>query len=351
MRVLILTCSLGLLVACGESQGPGAAGSGGNGNAGGNSASGGQSMAGSSNARAGAPAGGGSEQGGGSSSGAGPAGGGGAGSVGGGGAGGSPSVSTGGMGMLSGVCEGAFQQPAPQILVGESILSSPTVTGDELELFFSVEGVISSYERASTDVVFSEATTVTELSGACAYVGGLDVSLDGLRLYIACSDEAAGYLGPLRLATRADRAAPFVLSPQSLGTVGASISISEDERTLYAVTPTPGEGGYTHVYERASLDEPFGAGELVQGLGGSFRHPEISPDGLDLFGITGSDSRLVVATRGTPEGPFSAPTNVGLPAPAANYRQFAPTVSESCRLYYLNLGTNNAPSTVDLLAH
>jgi hypothetical protein len=262
-------------------------------------------------------------------------------------------VSTGGQGMLSGACEGAFGQPSPQILAGQSPPSNLSITGDELELFFNSADVISSYERASTGVLFPEqATPVAELGGVCGelVVGGMDVTLDGLRLYIACSDDQAGSVGPLRLATRASRQAAFVLAPEPLGTVGNSISISEDELELFAVT-SPGRGGYTMVYQRESLDDPFGPGELVQGLGGPFSFPELSPDGLSLFGIAedGGD-RLVVASRAAPSGPFSSPTSVGLPAPEATHLQFAPTVSQTCRLYYLSFAANGSlASTINLL--
>jgi hypothetical protein len=357
MRLLALTCLFGFLVGCGESQGSGAAGGGaglgGHENAGGKSAGGGQSVAGSSEVEAGAPAEGGSEQAGSSGVAGGGVAGGGMGRAGAAGAGGAPSVSSGGMGMLSGVCEGAFTQPAPQILTGKPLPSNLTVTGDELELFFNLENVISSHKRVSTGVLFPDATPVAELGDVCGalVVGGMDVTLDGLRLYIACSDDAGGYLGPLRLATRTDRQSPFVLAPGALGTVGNSISISQDELTLYAVT-APGSMSYTLVYQRGSLNDPFGPGELVMGLGGPFRYPEISPDGLNLFGVAGPDSgRLVVASRGAASGPFSSPTSVGLPAPAASYTQFAPTISQTCRLWYLNFTPGAASSTIDVLSH
>lgn len=356
MRLLVLTCWLGLLVGCGESQGSGAdgggAGLGGQASAGGKSAAGGQSGAGSSSEEAGT-SGGGSGGRGGSSGVAG----GGASAVGGGGAGagasGAPSVSTGGMGMLSGACAGAFKAPAPQILLGQSPPSNLSITGDELELFFNSGSVIFSHRRASTGVLFPEATPVAELGGVCGaqVVGGMDVTLDGLRLYVACSDDAGGYTGPLRLATRANRESPFVLSPDELGTVGNSISISQDELTLYGVTQ-PGSMGYTLVYERPSLDDPFGPGQLVMGLGGPFSYPEISPDGLNLFGTTALAAEgLAVASRATPAGDFSAPTHTGFPAAAGGLLQFTPTVSQTCRLYYLNFGAGSVSNTVNLLPH
>jgi hypothetical protein len=349
MRLLLLTCWLGLLAGCGESRdsgaGGGGAGLGGQANAGGKSATGGQSVAGSSGAEAGASSGGGGVVGGGASS----VGGGGAGA----GASGAPSVSTGGMGMLSGVCAGAFKEPAPQILLGQSPPSNLSITGDELELFFNSGSAIFSHRRASTGVLFPEATPVAGLTGVCGaqVVGGMDVTLDGLRLYIACSDDAGGYTGPLRLATRADRQSPFVLSADGLGTVGNSISISQDELTLYGVTQ-PGSMGYTLVYERQSLDDPFGPGQLVMGLGGPFSFPEISADDLNLFGVTGSPTgSLAVASRATPAGDFSAPTHTGLPASAAGHPQFAPTVSQACRLYYLSFSGGAVSNTIDLLPH
>lgn len=356
MRLLVLTCWVGLLVGCGESGHSGAAGGGaglgGQANAGGKSAAGGQSVAGSSEAEGGVPAGGSSALGGSSG-----VAGGGASSVGGGGAGagasGAPSVSTGGMGMLSGVCAGAFKGPSSQILLGQSPPSNLSITGDELELFFNSANVIFSHRRASTGVLFPEATPVAGLSGVCGAlgVGGMDVTLDGLRLYISCTDDAGGYTGPLLLATRADRQSPFVLSPGELGTVGNSISISQDELTLYGVTQ-PGAVGYTLVYERQSLDDPFGPGQLVMGLGGPFSFPEISADDLNLFGIAGPGTQtLAVASRATPAGAFSAPTHVGLAAPAVGHLQFAPTVSQACRLYYMSFTTGAGSSTIDLLAH
>jgi hypothetical protein len=259
-------------------------------------------------------------------------------------------VSTGGMGMLSGVCAGTFQTPSPQILAGMAPPSNLSVTGDELQMYFSSGNMISAYQRASTSVLFADPGRVGELDDACSVqVGGMDVTLDGLRLYIACSDDF-NQPGTLRVATRADRLSAFVLSPQLLGTVGNSISISQDELTLYAVTQ-PGPEGYTLVYQRASVDEPFGPGELVQGLGGSFSFPEISPDGLDLFGVAGPvPERLVVATRAVPSGSFSAPTSVGLPAPAADgSQQLGPTVAQRCNVWYLNFAQGASPSTINRL--
>jgi hypothetical protein len=46
----------------------------------------------------------------------------------------------------------------------------------------------------------------------------------------------------------------------------------------------------------------------------------------------------------------SSPASSGLPAPAASYTQFGPTVSESCRLYYVSFAPNVA-STIDLIVH
>lgn len=303
--------------------------------------------AGSANAAAGAAANGAADQGGSSS-----AGGSAGGSAGSPAMGGSLSVSSGGMGMLRGVCEGPFKAPSPQILSPQSPPSNLSITGDELELFFNAANVVSSYERASTGVLFPDPAPVAELGNVCGAlsVGGMDVTLDGLRLYIACSDDAGGFMGPLRLATRTDRQSAFTLTEKALGTVGNSISISKDELELFAVTE-PGNG-YVMVYRRASLDEPFGAGKLVEGLAGPFRYPEISSDGLNLFGVAGpSPGRLVVATRGAPSGSFSSPTSDGLPAPVGNKYQYTPTVSEACRLYYLAFGTPGGANTIDLLAH
>ncbi|HLV19343.1 MAG TPA: hypothetical protein VKZ49_00620 [Polyangiaceae bacterium] len=316
----VLTTLLYLTTACGDDSAPDAPGSGGSGATGGGSggtaaaASGGSggSGAGSSGGTGGStPASGGSGASGGSSSG----------------------------------CEGEFG-PAETILEATGFyIASPSVTGDQLELFYVEEVIgvrqstVKVLRRESGAEPFGAAETVQELSVCAAYEGQtLDVSGDGLRMYFTChADELA--TAPLRRAVRPDRSSPFVIDPEPLGSVGVSIDLSSDELT--ALSATDGAGAAPRMYTRASATEGFGAGQAIPGIDVGLINPELSGDGLSLLGALPGDDyfyHLAIARRSAITEPFSGLTGEGLPTPPAAISYASPALSTDCRsLYFVRI--------------
>ncbi len=278
-----------------------------------------------------------------------------------GGAGGAPSGGAGSGGAGSGGAAACsdFVSAATVFQAENDVPGALAVTADDLELFHSSgEQFVVRTRTAKTDV-FSEPAPVFTYAALCPSVDptlinpSIDISGDGLRVYFTCIDEE----GPLGLAERPDRASAFVIAPDSIGNAGASISISADELTVYSAT-TNGVGSLLLRSERASTSEDFGPAVRVEEIASEFRHPEISADGLSLFGLGpgeptagGQDTWfLVVATRQTAGGTFSQPTTAGLPAQAADASDYSPSVSGDCSsLYFLrlaNMGTYAATVNV-----
>jgi hypothetical protein len=218
------------------------------------------------------------------------------------------------------------------------------VTADDLELFHSSGEQIVVRKRASKAEAFSEPAPVVEYAALCPGVElellnpSLDISADGLRLYFVCIDTE----GPLGLAERPNRDSAFVIAADPIGNAGASVSISADELTLYSATAND-SGALVLRSERASTAEDFGPAVRIEELASEFRHPEISADGLSLFGLApgapvpsiGAPTWfLVVATRPAPGATFSQPMTSGLPAAATGYSDYSPSVSGDCSSLY-----------------
>jgi hypothetical protein len=169
-------------------------------------------------------------------------------------------------------------------------------------------------------------------------------------MYISCND----VVGPLRFASRPDRNAAFELSSETLGNVGASVTISTDELVAFSSTANGVESLLLRS-QRASTSEPFSDAVRVEEIGGVFRHPELSADGLNLFGLVSMPPvppsaaetwRIAVATRQSPTGAFSPPSSAGLPFPPPGQSDYSPTVSADCSsLYFMRLASANATVT------
>jgi hypothetical protein len=239
-------------------------------------------------------------------------------------------------------CTGAFGDG--QVLVAgakQTILSSPTVPADELELFF-VEHDLSQggaprilrAARATRDASFGDPAPVTELDSVCTSSDerGISVTADGLRLYVDCYTGTSSFTpGPLRLARRASRDMAFTIDSATYGTVGPQIDVTSDELTAFTssemnTTSPPRE------YSRSTPSDPFANGQAVAGLENTaFAMPFLATDGLTLYG--GVDPDLVSFRRSTPSGPFSASDVVFAGQKnAVSYK--APEVSADCRTLY-----------------
>jgi hypothetical protein len=256
-----------------------------------------------------------------------------------GGTGGSSSATGGSSGAPAGDCAAPFTS-SRLLYTAVTVPTSLSITDDELELYYTNQFIWVQRRAARTDP-FGAASEVTELSPVCSgatATGSVDVTGDGLRLYFTCGET----VGPIQLATRADRSAPFTLDPNPVGTAETSISVSSDELTLFSVINN-GENAQALIHTRATTSEPFGPGSPIPGINQPFRFPELSADGSTLFGSIAPTPRLwrlARATRDPATGSFSTPTADGLPAPpnvpddAYIQGDYTPTVGGGCRAVY-----------------
>jgi hypothetical protein len=230
-------------------------------------------------------------------------------------------------------------------------LLSPTLSPDELELFYSTVddlGVVNYRRsvRSSKTAVFPEGATVAELDAACPSPNGdrhMDLSADGLRAYMICTAEPSVTSGPLRVARRSSIGGAFTVDTMSYGTVGASVSIAKDELVAYSTTFT--RPGPPLMFTRSDTSSAFAAGVSTPGLEASdISALDPSPDGLSLYG--GLDSSVQVATRTTASGAYGALT-IAIQAATTDHYIGAPEVSQDCRsIYYIDVDTSGTGPSV-----
>jgi len=147
-------------------------------------------------------------------------------------------------------------------------------------------------------------------------------------------DPIGGLPEPLRIARRSAVGGTFVIDPQSYGMVGPSAAIGMDELELFSSDRTSANSAPPHRYTRSSLSAAFGNPASIPGLElVSLIAPELSPDGLSMFGAISLS--LVVVERSRPDAAFAAPT-VLLPGNGMTIIVGAPEIAQNCRsLYYV----------------
>jgi hypothetical protein len=188
--------------------------------------------------------------------------------------------------------------------------------------------------------MFGAVEALPELAGVCAANQRVnpDITDDGLTLYVTCTQDVASGtsegMSPLRVARRADRGAAFTLAADPIGSVFASASISADELTAYS----DGEIFNTapQMFTRAATTANFGSAQPVPGVAAPLRSPDISNDGLVLFGSAtapgATGSAIHRAVRASKDAPFAALEALDLQLPAMS-GVGAPTITPSCSLY------------------
>jgi hypothetical protein len=237
-------------------------------------------------------------------------------------------------------CSGRLGEPRVVLDAGLGIrVYSPTLSSDELELFYAMtEGSLKELRRttrASKLDAFEPGAPLPELDAACAATEDrtLDLTPDGLGVYIGCYDPTVSFSGSLRVARRSAPDAPFVLDARSFGTVGASRAVAAGELTVYTsgfdASSDPGL-----VYERASVDDPFDGGFEIPGLQAlPAPGPDISMNGTNLF--FGYQYGVWVATRESTDMPFSTlDPAIDAPADAPGSSWSSPAISDDCRSLY-----------------
>lgn len=225
---------------------------------------------------------------------------------------------------------------------GNVRLGSPTFSPDGLELIYSRDGLDGTpitfrrSTRAGVDEPFPVGAPLVSLDAACPpeESRSIDLSPDGLRAYLVCYNDEVSPVGPgtLHIAERPSLTGEFVLRPETRE-VGPSAAISADELTLYTSSDVDLGGFPPRQYQRTSVSEMFGASSDIPGLEtAALVAPDISPDGLSLYG---GDGGVQVAVRSSKDAPFGAPTLLYM---GGTQREAlgAPEMSRDCRtLFYI----------------
>jgi hypothetical protein len=272
----------------------------------------------------------------------------------GGGAGGSGTAGSpsGGTGPVTSDCTGAFGEPEPVFTDLGAQPQGISLTLDEREMFYFIEesggtipGRLVVRTRSSAAAEFGPPEDVAELAEVCPlplWIGGVEVSHDGLRLYVSCEDlSTPDQPGPLRFAERSSRTVGWQLALEPIGMVGRSPGLSADERTLFStVSRSTSLAVPPNMQTRSSLGDTFGTPIPVPGLPAAYYpSPDPSADGLHLFGGVMVETEaaprlgLAVASRATLDAPFDPPTTTDMPAPAGP-ADGSPAISADCRRLY-----------------
>jgi hypothetical protein len=222
--------------------------------------------------------------------------------------------------------------------------TSPAVTGDEYEIFF-VQGNVGGggyffvSARTDTSTLFGARRGLPELDALCtgstnAY-RSIDVSDDGLRVYVACGGQLLAAHRADRLPTTmfvSDGVVAMPVSPLPTVVAGELVLYDDDGTTMTMSRAT-----------RSSTSVPFGTAMTIAELSGmTLTAPDLTPDGLMIMGDDRNSSgeyAIFAYTRATPSGVFDIASRsmVNLPGTAQTAQ---PEVSPSCRsLYYVNFMT------------
>ncbi len=250
---------------------------------------------------------------------------------------------------------------------------SPSLTPDELELFFRRGDDLYEARRASKHDAFGQPARIDELSVAGVVESGPSISADGLTLYFHRGTEPGTFLSDsndIWTASRPSRDAPFG-SPIDLsegwGTTGLFRfpDVSADGLNLYLTQWTTGDGDI-YVATRASTDQPWDAPLPVPELaiGGVWQgRSGVSADGRQLFfedwshveTNRGGDSlgNIAVVTRPSLNDSWSDPVNLGDAINWGGYNTEPYLTHDGSTLYYwraqnLPDGSNLDPASMDI---
>ncbi len=199
--------------------------------------------------------------------------------------------------------------------------------------------------RTTVDSDFGEPVILWELSTACSSVrpgtelAALDLSHDGLRLYIGCStfEHAVGATGPLVVVERSNLSSTFELPPRVIGEVGISLGLTRDELTAYGTTLDPTIDQVLW-YKRDSIEDSFGPARIAAGAVSMF-NPEPSPDGQELWGVVQvkgtTTKRVAISNWNAQLREYEAPREIALPPPE-NSSDVSPALTGDCRSLYFS---------------
>jgi Tol biopolymer transport system component len=216
----------------------------------------------------------------------------------------------------------------PVLGLGDELaLWSPTLSPDELSLYFGASGDERGEEiyvatRADLDAPFSGAEVVASVSSPSAD-GTPFLSVDGSTLLFYSTRPGGVGDRDLWRATRTTPGgafqAPEIVPGLNSATIDYLATLSGDGLTLLFVSTRDGGHGGRDIWQatRARVGDEFGGVENVAALNtpDDEGRAQISADGLSVYFASGrpgtlGDLDLWMATRGTPDEEFSNVTNL-----------------------------------------
>lgn len=245
---------------------------------------------------------------------------------------------------------GPWSAPSPVAItpVGDD---DPSLTGDQLELYFNRTNDIFVTKRAAITDPWGPITLVAELSQASITDTTPEITYDGLTIFLASNRAPLTGALDLYVATRASRAVAF----------GTPTKITELTTAQREAAPASGDGlvmvfesnrdgvsNNTFLAERPNAAVAFGTPVPVTEVntGSSDGNPMLSADGLELFinSDRSTNNELYVATRASTADAFGLPVPIAeLNDPAADDQD--PWISPDGRTLYF---TSDRAGTVQL---
>lgn len=226
----------------------------------------------------------------------------------------------------------------------------PSLTGDQLELYFNRANDIFVTKRAAITDPWGPITLVAELSAVDITDTTPEVTYDGLTIFLASARAPLTGVLDLYVATRASRAQPF----------GAPVKVTELTTAQREAASASGDGlvmvfesnrdgnNDTYLAERPNAGVAFGTPVPVTAINtaSSDGNPMLSADGLELFFNSNrtADNELYVSVRASTADPFPAPTPI-TELNAATTDEQDPWISPDGRTLYF---TSDRDGTVRL---
>jgi hypothetical protein len=224
-------------------------------------------------------------------------------------------------------CGGTFELGVP-IDTGETRAVGPAVTNDELLLIYHDGTQVWESTRPNTTGMFVTNRPIAALTEQCTgTLTGVDISGDGLRVYVACGGLHQFHRSSLSVSAAFAYDGMVASTSETPAVVAGELELYDYEL-----------GALVHA-TRADLTSPFGTPTPLTSLSaeGDLIAPDLAPDGLTLYASVptmGSSRSLVSYTRAALDADFD-PGSRTLLGVEGGLNAGSPELASSCRsLYY-----------------
>lgn len=233
---------------------------------------------------------------------------------------------------------GPWNPPTPVAITAVAD-DDPSLTGDQLELYFNRTNDIFVTKRAAITDPWGAITLVAELSSATDTETTPEITYDGLTIFLASNRAPLTGALDLYVATRASRAAAFGTPTKvtELTTAQREAASATGDGLRIVFESNRNGNNDTFLAERPTAGVAFGTPVPVDAVNtaSSDGNPMLSADGLELYinSDRSGNNELYVATRATTADPFGVPVLIAeLSDPAADDQD--PWISPDGRTLY-----------------